>query len=160
MRVLGRLRTGLSRTTERLAERLERPADDGGRRAGVDQAVMTSSADTLEALEEILIEIDVGGSATTRLLDVVRVRRGSADLHAVLRGELLKLIDVGILSRPVASRPYVDMVVGVNGTGKTTTVDRLTRLKALAGENPLICAAETFRTAGAEQLEIWAKRAE
>jgi len=97
---------------------------------------MTSSADTLEALKEILIETDVDVSATTRLLDVVRVHRGSADLRTVLRGELLKLLDVGILSRPVGSRTHVVMVVGANGTGKTTAVDRLARLKVLAGENP------------------------
>ena len=120
----------------------------------------TTSIDTLDALEELLIEADIGVSATTQLLAAVRDEAGNADLGAVVKRELLGLLEATAPAPITVARPRVVLVVGVNGTGKTTTVGRLARLLTLSGERPVICAADTFRAAAVEQLEVWAKRVE
>ena len=157
MSFLGRLRTGLRRTAVelRLNELPEvPPAEDGT----PDAAAV--SVETLDALEEILIEADLGVVATTRLVEAARDRAGKEDLRSVVRAELLRVLDAADPTAAPAARPRVVLVVGVNGTGKTTTVGRLARLLAQAGERPVICAADTFRAAAVEQLEVWARRVE
>ena len=157
MSFLGRLRTGLRRTAVelRLNELPESPSPAVGApdAAGV-------SVETLDALEEILIEADLGVVATTRLVDAARDRAGRQDLRSVVKAELLRVLDAAEPLAEPAARPRVVLVVGVNGTGKTTTVGRLARLLAQAGERPVICAADTFRAAAVEQLEVWARRVE
>ena len=157
MNVFERLRAGLRRTTEQLAGRFDRllPASDEG---GSRPPGAAASPDTLDALEEMLIEADVGVSATARLLDAVRDRADQTDLRAAVRAELLGLLE-GAQAAPVeGGAPRVILVVGVNGTGKTTTVGRLARLLTLDGQRPVICAADTFRAAAVEQLDVWAER--
>ena len=158
MGFLGRLRAGLRRTADQLAGRLDSLAPDGARRVSVGPTAATASVDTQDALEAILIEADIGVSATMRLLDAVRDRTGDADLRSVVKRELLRLLEATTPPPVTGGRPRVVLVVGVNGTGKTTTVGRLARLLTLSGEQPVICAADTFRAAAVEQLEVWARR--
>ena len=158
MGFLGRLRAGLRRTANQLAGRLDSLAPDGSGRASVGPTAATASIDTLDALEEILIEADIGVSATIRLLDAVRDYTGDADLRTVVKHELLRLLEATPPPLVTGGPPRVVLIVGVNGTGKTTTVGRLARLLTLSGEQPVICAADTFRAAAVEQLEVWARR--
>ena len=164
MSFLGRLRTGLRRTAVelRLNELPEvRPAEDGASdAAGGTPDAAGVSVETLDALEEILIEADLGVVATTRLVEAARDRAGREDLRSVVKAELLRVLDAADPAAAPAARPRVVLVVGVNGTGKTTTVGRLARLLAQSGERPVICAADTFRAAAVEQLEVWARRVE
>ncbi len=157
MSLFGRFRTGLRRTAVelRLNELPEsRPAADAAPHA---DAV---SAETLDTLEEILLEADLGVVATARLVEAARARAVDGDLRSVVKAELLQVLDAADPAAALAARPRVVLVVGVNGTGKTTTVGRLARLLAQAGERPVICAADTFRAAAVEQLEVWARRVE
>ena len=158
MGLFDRLTQGLSRTAERLAQRFDeivRRADAPERQAeGV-------GVDTIEALEELLLGADVGLAATERLLAGVtrRFRRG-AGLRVLLTEELREVF-AGAETPLVlpASGPRVVLVVGVNGTGKTTTVGKLANRLRLDGEKTLICAADTFRAAAVDQLQVWASRA-
>lgn len=154
MSFLDRLRAGLRRTADRLRGRLDELPAASPRGGGA-----AASIDTLDALEEILIEADLGVAAATRLVEAVRERGGAGDLRSVVRAELLRVFDAAGPDSTAAARPRVVLVVGVNGTGKTTTVGRLARLMMQAGERPVICAADTFRAAAVEQLEVWARRA-
>ena len=152
MSFLERLRAGLRRTTDQLVGRFDS--------LDADLAAASAPLDTLDTLEEILLEADIGVSASRRLLDAVRDHAGDADLRSVVKRELLRLLEVPISAPVRGGRPRVVMVVGVNGTGKTTTVGRLARLLTVSGQQTMICAADTFRAAAVEQLEVWASRAE
>jgi fused signal recognition particle receptor len=126
----------------------------------------------LEELEEMLISTDIGVGTTMQVIDAVRRgvgRQEVGDLEAlkkVMRRELLSIIRGAEASgiadeRTVDSgiKPYVVMVVGVNGVGKTTTIGKLSQRIKSEGNEVLICAADTFRAAASDQLEIWADRA-
>lgn len=152
MSFLDRLRTGLRRTANQLRGRFDELAPAG--------AASAAAVDSLDVLEEILIEADLGVAATARLVEAVRDRSGGGDLRSIVRTELLRVLDGAGPAPVAAARPRVVLVVGVNGTGKTTTVGRLARLIRQAGEHPVICAADTFRAAAVEQLEVWARRAD
>ncbi len=156
MDIFERLRNGLRRTTDHLAGRFGTLASEPRRSGGMEAAIQ--SIDTLDTLEEILLEADLGVAATSRLIDAVRDRADSTDRLAVVKAELLRLFDVMPPHSASGTHPWVVLVVGVNGTGKTTTVARLARLATQAGKRPLICAADTFRAAAADQLEVWARR--
>jgi fused signal recognition particle receptor len=146
---LGRIREGLSRTSQQIAARFDdlvRAADEGEKRS------RPIDVDTLDALEELLISADVGVAATARIIAAVKMRDLVKDeIRAVFAA----------VDRPiaVAHHPKVTLIVGVNGTGKTTTVGKLANRLKSDGAHPLICAADTFRAAAVEQLEIWAARA-
>jgi fused signal recognition particle receptor len=116
--------------------------------------------ETLEALEELLIAADIGVTATSRIVSAVKQRAiGGAGLRALVREEMLAIFGaVNAIPRPQVS-PTITLVVGVNGTGKTTTVGKLAHALKAEGREPLICAADTFRAAAVEQLEIWSQRA-
>lgn len=152
MSIVGRLRAGLRRTAERWTGRLERlagaaAADGGG-----------PGVETLEALEELLIEADVGVRTAGRI--VARVGAGGAgDLRERVRAEILGVLAGAAAPAVEVPAPRVVLVVGVNGTGKTTTVGKLAHRCRLAGRTPLVCAADTFRAAAVEQLAVWAERA-
>ena len=158
MSVLARLRAGLRRTAKQLVGGFDSLPAVGSRRAGSGLAERAAAVDTLDRLEEILIEADVGLSATKRLLDAIGRRTGDDDLRSVLKAELRQLLEAPASVPVSGERPRVVLVVGVNGTGKTTTVGRLARLFAVGGQRPLICAADTFRAAAVEQLQVWAER--
>jgi len=151
--VLERLRAGLRRTTDQFVGRF-----DGLLAGGADARPAAAPLETLDALEEMLIEADVGVAAATRLVEAVRGRDDGSDLRTAVREELLAVFEAAARDPAPGGPPRVVLVVGVNGTGKTTTVGRLARLLAAEGQRPLICAADTFRAAAVEQLEVWAAR--
>ena len=126
----------------------------------------------LDELEELLISTDIGVQTTMQVLEAVRKgvsRQEINDLAAlkqVMKDELLGILrhstEHGVASETSVSeaiRPYVIMVVGVNGVGKTTTIGKLSQRIKNEGNDVLICAADTFRAAASDQLEIWAERA-
>jgi fused signal recognition particle receptor len=158
MGILGRLRESLTRTKEQIVERFDeivRRADEPERRS---KAV---DVDTLEALEELLISADIGMAATDRIVAAVRkASRGGESLRDLVKAEIRRVFESADLPIAVAQRPRVVLVVGVNGTGKTTTVGKLANAMKKEGNQPIICAADTFRAAAVEQLEIWANRAD
>jgi len=111
-----------------------------------------------ERLEEALIQADVGVTATAELVRRLEARGELGDLGQALGEEAAVLLgDPGVLH--VQSRPSVILVVGVNGTGKTTTIGKLASKLAEHGLSVVVAAADTFRAAAEEQLEIWAERA-
>ncbi len=152
MSVFERLRVGLRRTAEQLVGRID------GLSAGHSGDPAAAAIETLDDLEGILLEADIGVTATARLLEVARGQAGHADLRTVVKAELLRLLEPSGPAPLNEARPRVVLVVGVNGTGKTTTVGRLARLLTLSGDRLVICAADTFRAAAVEQLEVWAHR--
>ena len=154
MSVFERLRAGLRQTAAQLTGRI----DSLGSGAAARSRDAGGAIDTLDDLEEILIEADVGVAATNRLIEAVRGQAGTADLRSVVKNELRRLLEGSGSTPDPGAHPRVVLVVGVNGTGKTTTVGRLARLLTLSGQRPVICAADTFRAAAVEQLEVWAKR--
>jgi len=126
----------------------------------------------LDELEEMLISTDIGVATTMQILDSVRRGVSRAEikdieaLKAAMKAELLKILHqaeaAGVADErnvDEAIRPYVIMVVGVNGVGKTTTIGKLSQRIKNEGNEVLICAADTFRAAASDQLEIWAGRA-
>jgi fused signal recognition particle receptor len=153
--LLDRLRGGLARTREVLTT----PIDDlvRGRRP--------LDAAALEAVEEALLAADMGPGAVREAMEVLRERSaqiaaGGLDaMRAVLRAEIERALDRPPGPVPFSHRPWVVFVVGVNGAGKTTTIGKLASGWTAAGRSVLVCAADTFRAAAAEQLAVWAQRA-
>jgi fused signal recognition particle receptor len=157
MGILDRLREGLSRTTQQIVRRFEELVAES---ESPERKGRPVDVDTIEALEEILIMADVGFTATSRIIEAVKDQTTSGkSLRDAVKDEI-RAIFAGI-QVPLADGhvPQVVLVVGVNGTGKTTTVGKLARLLKASGKRPLVCAADTFRAAAVEQLEIWAARA-
>jgi fused signal recognition particle receptor len=151
-----KIKQSLTRTKEQFVGRF----DDIVRRA--DEPAQRSrpiDVETVEALEEALISADVGVAATEQIVKAVRDRRSRGEsLRALVKAEILSILQ-GAEKPMVSGTPQVVLIVGVNGTGKTTTVGKLARVIKDAGLTPLICAADTFRAAAVEQLQVWATRA-
>src|SRR6185503_955708 len=151
---LDRFRKGLSRTRDILN------ADVGdlvrGRRP--------LQPSDLDAVEQSLIAADLGLPATQQAMDVLRQRSaeiwtgGVEAMRDLLKAEIRRLVDRPLTVRPFSERPWVVLVVGVNGVGKTTTIGKLAAQWKAEGHSSLLCAADTFRAAAAEQLQIWAER--
>jgi fused signal recognition particle receptor len=152
-----KIKQSLTRTKEQFVERFEeavKKADSPDARA------RPVDLDTIEALEEALISADVGVAATERIVESIRSRKTRGEsLRELVRAEILSILHGSDKTAQDGHNPHVVMVVGVNGTGKTTTVGKLARLTKDSGRTPLICAADTFRAAAVEQLEVWANRA-
>ena len=158
MGFLDRLRDGLTRTKKQIVEQFEaivEQADAPERRS------RPIDVETIEALEELLVSADVGIPAPERIVTAVQQRsRHGESLRDLVKDEIRKIFDaVERPAPPEGARPHVVLIVGVNGTGKTTTVGKLANLLKSSGRQPLVCAADTFRAAAVEQLEIWARRA-
>ncbi len=152
-----KLRDGLSRTKQQIVNRFEeivQTADTPEHRT------RPVDVDTIEALEELLISADVGLAASERIITAVRnrARRGES-LRDLVKQEIRRIFDDVETASGNGREPHVMLIVGVNGTGKTTTIGKLANLLKSSGKAPLICAADTFRAAAVEQLEIWAHRA-
>jgi fused signal recognition particle receptor len=145
--LFSRLRDSLSKSRRALTAELASAAFDPG-----DEAAW-------ERLEEALIRADVGVRATAELVQRLEARQDLTDLNAALAEEIAVLLgDPGTLN--VNGRPSLLLVVGVNGTGKTTTIGKLAERLRQHGHSVVLAAADTFRAAAEEQLEIWAKRAD
>jgi fused signal recognition particle receptor len=150
-----RFKKGLDRTRTLL----NTPVDDlvRGRR------VLDASG--LEAVEESLLSADLGVATVDHAMEVLRARSGEiasggvAAMREVLREEIRTAVTKETPVVPFSSRPWVVMVIGVNGAGKTTTIGKLAMSWRQDGRSVLMCAADTFRAAAAEQLEVWSQRA-
>lgn len=121
--------------------------------------------DTLDAIEEALVESDMGVDTTLKVIDALeeRVSRDKYmsfdELVGLLRSEISKLIPDSSRPFDFSKKPYVVLVVGVNGVGKTTTIGKLAAMLRRQGKSVIIGAADTFRAAAVDQLSIWAERA-
>ena len=153
---LDRMKQAVTRTRENLSERLD---DVVSFHKEIDRS-------TLDDLEATLIGADLGTTTTHEVLDKLREKadrkqiKDVAELKRLLKEELLAILNQGN-ARPaqkVEGEPEVILVVGVNGTGKTTTIGKLANVLHADGKSVLLCAADTFRAAAIEQLEIWGTR--
>ena len=161
MGLFDKLKQGLQRTTQQLRERF----DDIVRTADTDEArTREIDVDTAESLEEVLLMADVGVAATAEIVEAVRKRqRRGESLRELVKQEMLRVLEQSSDAAPgragANAAPRVILIVGVNGVGKTTTIGKLANQMRLEGSTPLICAADTFRAAAVDQLQIWADRA-
>lgn len=152
--LFARLRQGLSRTRAVL----EMPVEDlvRGRRP-------LDAAD-LDSVEEALLAADMGPQAAAHAIDVLKEKSrdiaalGSHGMREALSAEIRRALNEPPGKILFTTRPWVVFVVGVNGVGKTTTIGKLAKTLAGEGRTSLACAADTFRAAAAEQLEVWAER--
>ncbi len=153
--LLDRLKAGVEKTRAGLVDRIE---DVISGRKEID-------ADLLDELEYALITADIGVRTATEILDQIRVRvdrkliGDAQELRNLIKQSLLEILQANDRPVPrVAAPPAVVMVVGVNGAGKTTTIGKLARRYQDEGHSVLLCAADTFRAAAIEQLEVWGTR--
>ena len=154
--VFDKMRDAVSRTRESLSDKIE----------GVVALTREVDEAALDELEGVLLASDLGMNTTSAVLDVLRDRarrvgiRDGAELKLLLRAELLRILEKrnSLPPRRIAP-PEIVFLVGVNGTGKTTTTGKLAHWYRRAGKTVLLCAADTFRAAAIEQLEVWSSRA-
>lgn len=120
--------------------------------------------DFLDELEEVLIMSDIGMDTSIKIIDNLRTRikkeklQDEEDVKKALREEMQKILDVTDISLHLETKPSVILVVGVNGVGKTTSIGKIANRLAKDGKKVVVAAADTFRAAAVEQLEIWANR--
>jgi len=156
-----RFRRAVAATRDSLSDRLDT----------VFQGLKQIDEKLLDELEEALIAADIGVPTTQHILETVRrgvARKQINDLDALklaIKTELIKILHAseqhGVASEtsvPETVAPYVMMIVGVNGVGKTTTIGKLAQRIKVEGNDVLICAADTFRAAASDQLAVWAQR--
>jgi fused signal recognition particle receptor len=150
-----RMKQAVSRTRESLSSRIE----------GIVALTRAVDEKSLENLENALLASDIGLPTTTVILDALRDRarrqgiESGEELRSLLKAQLRAILEAP--QRPIATPanpPKVTFLVGVNGTGKTTTSGKLAAWSRAQGNSVLLCAADTFRAAAIEQLEIWAAR--
>ena len=121
--------------------------------------------DFYDELEESLILADLGMDTTMKAMDALREKvkenrlKSTDEAKVALREVLVEMVDVGDTALNLSTRPSVVLVIGVNGVGKTTTIGKVAHQLKADGKKVLLCAADTFRAAAADQLEIWAGRA-
>jgi fused signal recognition particle receptor len=153
---LERMKEAVTRTRENLSERIE------------EVVAFTKEIDrsTLDDLEATLIGADLGATTTHEVLQKLREKadrkqiKNVDELKRLLKEELLAILEQGNSTpvQKVDGAPEVILVVGVNGTGKTTTIGKLAQVFRSQGKNVLLCAADTFRAAAIDQLEVWGQR--
>ncbi len=150
------MKQAVSRTRDSLQERMD------------DLVTLTRPVDesALEELESTLISSDLGVATSQEIIEQLREQssrqqiRDGVELRRLLKFEMLRILDsVPKRSRIYSSRPEVILMVGVNGTGKTTTTGKLAAYLREQGKSVLLCAADTFRAAAIEQLQVWSQRA-
>jgi len=156
--IFGRMKEAVTRTRETLADRIE----------GI--VALTHEVDeaNLEELEMSLLASDLGLGTATEVIAALRARvkrheiHNGAELKELLKGEIQAILDAreeeDFFKRKYTAPPRVIMLVGVNGTGKTTTTGKLAYFFRHQGKTVLLCAADTFRAAAIEQLEVWGQR--
>jgi len=152
---LDRMKDAVSRTRESLSAKLE----------GIAALTRVVDEQALEELESVLLTSDLGVQTTTQVVDALRDRAlrkaidGGEELRSLLKEQLIAILNAP--QGPVAAPqepPKVTFLVGVNGTGKTTSSGKLAAWSRAQGRSVLLCAADTFRAAAIEQLEVWASR--
>ena len=149
-----RMRKAVSRTRDSLSERID----------GVMALTREVDESALEELEMSLIASDIGVTTAAEIADKLRERakrqqiRDGAELKELLQEQLRAILDENARPAAVVAPPEVIMMVGVNGTGKTTTSGKLAAYFRAQGKTALLCAADTFRAAAIEQLEVWGQR--
>ncbi len=155
MGLLERLRTGLAKTRDLTVGRLTSLLGIG-----------KFDERALDDLEELLLEADVGVATSSELIEAVRRlikedRQSAPEVMRLLREQLGHILSGEEIAKPerFSSKPWVILLVGVNGSGKTTTAGKLAHLFASEGKRSVIAASDTFRAAAVEQVEAWAKRA-
>ena len=155
--LFSRMKQAVSRTRESLSSRIET----------IVALTRTVDESTLEELETALITSDLGVQTATAILDVLRDRarhraiEGGDELRDLLKAQIRAILEAPIANQPSPSPsdgPHVIFLVGVNGTGKTTSAGKLAAWYRAQGNSVLLCAADTFRAAAIEQLEVWAGR--
>ncbi len=150
-----KLKQGLNKTKESFNEKIN----------GVFSNFRKVDEDFLDELEEALIMSDVGMDTSVKIINSLRDRikkeniKDEEDVKRVLREEMKKILDVADVSLHLNTKPSVILVVGVNGVGKTTSIGKIANRLAKDGKKVVVAAADTFRAAAVEQLEIWAQRA-
>ena len=150
-----KLKQGLTKTKESIDEKIN---DVFSNFRKVDE-------EFLEELEEALIMSDIGVDTSTKIINSLRNRmkkekiEDEEDVKKVLREEIEKILEISDNSLKLETKPSVILVVGVNGVGKTTSIGKMAARLARDGKKVVVAAADTFRAAAVEQLEIWAQRA-
>jgi fused signal recognition particle receptor len=160
MGLFDKLKQGLQKTSQQLKDRLDRLDEMVGLGSTPEARTREIDVETAESLEEILLMADVGVAATGEIVNAVkkRQRRGES-LRELVKQEMLRVLESSTATVPPSTTPHVMLIVGVNGVGKTTTIGKLANQLRMEGRTPLICAADTFRAAAVDQLQIWADRA-
>ncbi|MBE7031885.1 MAG: signal recognition particle-docking protein FtsY [Ruminococcaceae bacterium] len=156
MGLFDKLKETLSKTKESVNSKIE----------DVIKAFKTVDEDLFEELEEVLIMSDLGVNTSTEIIERLRTRvkekriSDSAEVKEELRQILVEILSEGDNNLKLSGQPAVIMVIGVNGVGKTTSIGKLAYRYRQMGKKVVIAAADTFRAAAIEQLEVWAQRAD
>ena len=149
-----KLKNGLNKTKKSFDEKIN----------NVFSSFRKVDEDFLEELEEILIMSDIGMDTSVKIINNLRDRikkekiEDEEDVKNALREEMQKILEVTDISLHLNTKPSVILVVGVNGVGKTTSIGKIANRLAKDGKKVVVAAADTFRAAAVEQLEVWAKR--
>ena len=151
-----KLKTGLNKTKESINEKIN---DVFSNFRKVDE-------NFLEELEEILIMSDIGIDTSTKIIGKLRERmkkekiEDEEEVKKVLREEMQEILEVTDKEMHLNTKPSIILVIGVNGVGKTTSIGKIANRIRKDGKKVVVAAADTFRAAAVEQLEIWAQRAD
>ena len=149
-----KIKNGLKKTRTAIASTL----------GGVFSSFTGANDEFYEELEESMILADIGVETSCKAVERLRERvkeeklKSAEEIHDALKDILVRMLDVGPTELKMDTKPSVVLVIGVNGVGKTTTIGKLAHRYADEGKKVLLCAADTFRAAAADQLEIWAGR--
>lgn len=149
-----KIKNGLKKTRNAMASTL----------GGIFSSFSGATEDFYEELEETMILADLGVETSCKAVQTLRNRvkekklRDAEEIQRELKDILIEMLNVGDTALRVSTKPSVILVIGVNGVGKTTTIGKLSHLLSAQGKKVLLCAADTFRAAAADQLEIWAGR--
>ena len=150
-----KIKNGLKKTRSAMAATL----------GGLFDSFTGANEEFYEELEESMILADRGVETSCKAVELLRQRvkedklRGGEEIHAALKEILVDMLQVGDTALKLGTKPSVILVIGVNGVGKTTTIGKLAHSLTEQGKKVLLCAGDTFRAAAADQLEIWAGRA-